>query len=45
MDDRIRISRDHGIADVRLIRGDKMNALDPKMFEALAQVVAERATQ
>jgi enoyl-CoA hydratase/carnithine racemase len=41
MDDRIRISRADGIADVRLIRAAKMNALDPKMFEALAAAGAE----
>ena len=34
--DRIAISMDdHGIAHVRLIRADKMNALDPDMFAAL----------
>src|SRR5205814_2229954 len=32
---RIRISLDNGVADVRLIRGEKMNALDPAMFDAL----------
>src|SRR3546814_17628541 len=30
---------DGGIADVRLIRTDKMNALDPAMWEALAEAV------
>jgi len=35
MDDRIRVSLNQGVADVRLIRGDKMNALDDAMFEAL----------
>jgi enoyl-CoA hydratase/carnithine racemase len=29
---------DVGVADVRLVRGDKMNALDPAMFEALREV-------
>lgn len=28
---------DNGVAQVRMIRADKMNALDPAMFEALAQ--------
>lgn len=28
-----------GIADVRLTRGDKMNALDPAMFEAIAGTI------
>jgi len=35
MDDRIRVSLEHGVADVRLVRADKMNALDDRMFEAL----------
>jgi enoyl-CoA hydratase/carnithine racemase len=30
------LSIDDGIADVRLMRPDKMNALDPAMFEAIA---------
>ncbi len=37
MQDRIRVSLDQGVADVRLVRGDKMNALDDAMFEALRQ--------
>jgi enoyl-CoA hydratase/carnithine racemase len=37
MDDRIRVSLNQGVADVRLVRGDKMNALDDAMFEALRQ--------
>ena len=36
MNDRISISIDAGVADVRLVRADKMNALDPAMFKALA---------
>jgi enoyl-CoA hydratase/carnithine racemase len=35
MDDRVSISISHGVADVRLARPDKMNALDAAMFEAL----------
>ena len=35
MDERIRVSLQHGVADVRLVRADKMNALDDAMFEAL----------
>jgi len=35
MDDRISISIEGGVADVRLIRADKMNALDEAMFAAL----------
>ena len=36
MQDRIAIDIHDGVADVRLIRADKMNALDPRMFQALA---------
>lgn len=40
MKDRISITMlEGGIADVRLIRADKMNALDTAMWEALAQAV------
>src|SRR6201990_292512 len=35
MEDRVSISIADGIADVRLVRADKMNALDQVMFEAL----------
>src|ERR1700761_8443689 len=35
MGDRVSISISEGVADVRLIRADKMNALDAAMFEAL----------
>jgi enoyl-CoA hydratase/carnithine racemase len=31
------VTIDGGVADVRLVRGDKMNALDPAMFEALRE--------
>ena len=30
MDDRIRVTLEHGVADVRLVRADKMNALDDR---------------
>jgi len=33
--DRVTVSLDGGVADVRLVRVDKMNALDDAMFEAL----------
>ena len=33
--DRITVTMDNGVADVRLNRADKMNALDDAMFEAL----------
>jgi enoyl-CoA hydratase/carnithine racemase len=35
MDDRVSISISDGVADVRLVRPDKMNALDAAMFDAL----------
>lgn len=33
----------HGVAEVALTRGDKMNALDPAMFEALNATIAQLA--
>lgn len=39
--DRITIRLDEGVADVRLDRPDKMNALDPAMFDALGEAAAE----
>lgn len=35
MTDRVRITMTDGVADVQLARGDKMNAMDPAMFDAL----------
>ncbi|HZU71821.1 MAG TPA: crotonase/enoyl-CoA hydratase family protein [Acidimicrobiales bacterium] len=37
MSDRVTISVEGGVADVRLNRPDKINALDPAMFAALAE--------
>ena len=37
MQDRITIDIVDGVADVRLVRADKMNALDPKMFAAIVE--------
>ena len=37
MEDRITVDIQGGVADVRLVRIDKMNALDDAMFEALIQ--------
>jgi enoyl-CoA hydratase/carnithine racemase len=37
MDDRVAVSISDGVADVRLVRPDKMNALDAAMFEALVE--------
>src|SRR3954464_10323940 len=39
MEDRVRVTMSEGIADVRLVRADKMNALDAAMFEALVGTV------
>ncbi|HQC96583.1 MAG TPA: enoyl-CoA hydratase-related protein, partial [Aquabacterium sp.] len=40
MDNRVRITiDDNGIADVALVRSDKMNALDFEMFDALAAAI------
>lgn len=36
MNDRVSLSIEAGVADVRLNRPDKMNALDPAMFEGIA---------
>lgn len=35
MNDRVRVEIADGVADVRMVRADKMNALDDAMFEAL----------
>jgi enoyl-CoA hydratase/carnithine racemase len=37
MSDRVSVSMSDGVADVRLVRADKMNALDAAMFEALVE--------
>lgn len=42
-DQRVTVSVENHIAQVRLARPDKMNALDPTMFEAIAQTGAELA--
>src|SRR5207302_4405513 len=44
MDDRVKISISEGVADVRLVRADKMNALDAAMFDALV-ATSERLAQ
>ena len=41
MTDRVSITVADGVADVRLTRADKMNALDPAMFEGIAAAIAE----
>jgi enoyl-CoA hydratase/carnithine racemase len=35
MEHRVKVTMSEGVADVRLVRADKMNALDAAMFEAL----------
>jgi enoyl-CoA hydratase/carnithine racemase len=39
MNDRVTITVADGIADVRLARADKMNAIDPAMFEGIAAAI------
>src|ERR1041385_3482414 len=39
MEDRVRVTMSEGIADVRLVRADKMNALDAAMFDGLVGTV------
>ena len=34
-DQRVSVTIENGVADVRLVRAEKMNALDDKMFEAI----------
>lgn len=41
MKDRVSITVENGVADVRLIRADKMNALDQAMFEALNEAAEQ----
>lgn len=40
MNDRVTVAMTDGVADVRLVRADKMNALDTAMFEALVDTAA-----
>jgi enoyl-CoA hydratase/carnithine racemase len=43
MNDRVTLSIADGIADVRLARADKMNAIDPAMFTAIGATIDELA--
>ena len=43
MTDRVRLTLEAGVADVRLSRADKMNALDPSMIEGIAAVIDQLA--
>ena len=45
MEDRVAVSISHGVADVRLVRADKMNALDIAMFEALVATTERLARE
>ena len=44
MKDRVSIDLKDGVADVRLIRADKMNALDPAMFEGIIEAGEKLST-
>jgi len=45
MNDRVRVTVEGGVADVRLVRADKMNALDDAMFEALIETGERMKTE
>jgi enoyl-CoA hydratase/carnithine racemase len=45
MEERIRVDMHGGVADVRMIRADKMNALDDAMFNALVETGERLKTQ
>src|SRR5487761_1924205 len=45
MGDRVSVSISEGVADVRLVRADKMNALDAAMFEALVATSGRLASE
>src|SRR5262249_20270814 len=45
MEERVSISVSEGVADVRLVRADKMNALDQPMFEALVAATERLAKE
>jgi len=41
-EERVRVQvDDHGVAEVAMVRTDKMNALDPAMFQALIDAIAQ----
>ncbi|HEX3711418.1 MAG TPA: crotonase/enoyl-CoA hydratase family protein [Trebonia sp.] len=44
-DERVSVTVDGGIADVRLNRPDKLNAIDPAMFTALSEASADVAAR
>jgi len=45
MEQRVAIAISEGVADVRLMRADKMNALDAQMFEALVDATGRLAKE
>ena len=45
MDDRVQFTISGGVADVRMVRADKMNALDAAMFEALVATAKRLSTE
>ncbi|WP_171257858.1 enoyl-CoA hydratase-related protein, partial [Acinetobacter baumannii] len=45
MEERVSISISAGVADVRLVRADQLNALDPAMFEALVAATERLSTE
>jgi enoyl-CoA hydratase/carnithine racemase len=45
MEQRVSVSISEGVADVRLVRADKMNALDAAMFDALVAASARLAQE
>ena len=45
MNDRVTLTIDQGVADVRLVRADKMNALDEAMFDALIETGTRLKTE
>ena len=45
MEQRVSIAITEGVADVRLVRADKMNALDAQMFEALVEASGRLANE
>ncbi len=45
MNDRVTLTVSEGIADVRLARADKMNAIDPAMFEGIGATIDALATR
>jgi enoyl-CoA hydratase/carnithine racemase len=45
MEDRVSVSIAEGVADVRMVRADKMNALDFEMFDALTSTCDRLKTE